>query len=191
MNQSQESKPRISPLEAPFAPEVAEELSRWQGSGGQPIALFRTLTRHLPLARAMFPLGHYFLTRQSSLPIRVREIVIDRVCARCGCEYEWGVHALIFAKAAGFDREQLRSLVVGDSNDACWTESDRLLINMVDALHDSSKISAELWSKMSTRWSSGQLFELLVLAGWYHAICFFANGLQVSLEPQGIRFPRE
>jgi alkylhydroperoxidase family enzyme len=189
MTETSNANPRITPLEAPFTPEVAGELARWQGSGAEPIALFRTMTRHLPLARAMYFLGHYFLSRESSLAIRDREIVIDRVCARCACEYEWGVHALVFAKAAGLDEAQLRSSVLGNSDDTCWTESDRLLIRMVDALHDTSKISDGLWSEIEMRWSPEQLFELLILAGWYQAISFFANGVQVPLEPRGIRFP--
>ena len=189
MNDTSNVNPRITPLEAPFGTEVAEELARWQGSGREPIALFRTLTRHLPLARAMFSLGHYFLGRESSLAIRDREIVIDRVCARCNCEYEWGVHALIFAKAAALDDAQLRCSVLGNSNDDYWTESECLLIRMVDALHDNGRIPDGLWSELARRWSPDQLFELLVLAGWYHAISFFANGLQIAPEPRGLRFP--
>jgi 4-carboxymuconolactone decarboxylase len=60
---------------------------------------------------------------------------------------------------------------------------------MVDAPHDMSKISDGLWSEMEMRWSPEQLFELLILAGWYQAISFFANGVRVPLEPRGIRFP--
>ena len=36
-----------------------------------------------------------------SLAIRDREIAIDRVCARCACEYEWGIDARVFGRAAG------------------------------------------------------------------------------------------
>jgi alkylhydroperoxidase family enzyme len=189
MNQRNSLQPRIVPLEPPFAPEVTAELSRWQPGDKAPLALFRTLVHHLPLADAMYPLGHYFLSRNSSLEIRDREIVIDRVCARCGCEYEWGVHARIFAESAGLDGAQLTASVAGGSDASCWAESDRLLIRMVDELHDSGRLSHDLWASMATRWSSEQLLELVVLAGWYHAISFVANGIQVPLEEWGVRFP--
>jgi alkylhydroperoxidase family enzyme len=189
MRTNNSAPPRIAPLEAPFVPEVAEELARWQPPKQQPIALFRTLARHLLLARAMFPIGHYFLSRDSSIAIRDREVVIDRVCARCGCEYEWGVHARVFRHAAGLDEAQLRSSVVGSANDTCWTESDRLLVRMVDELHDSGKITDELWAKMLRHWSQEQLLELLVLTGWYHAISFVASGVRVRLEDGATRFP--
>ena len=137
----------------------------------------------------MYPLGHYFLSRSSSLELHDREIVIDRVCARCGCEYEWGVHARIFAESAGLDGAQLTASVAEGSGASCWTDSDRLLIRMVDELHDSAQLSDDLWAAMAARWSSEQLLELLVLAGWYHAISFVANGIQVPLEDWGLRFP--
>jgi alkylhydroperoxidase family enzyme len=182
-------QPRIAPLEPPFAPEVAAELSRWQPGDKAPLALFRTFVRHLPLAHAMYPLGHHFLSRGSSLELRDREIVIDRVCARCGCEYEWGVHARVFADSAGLGDAQLTATVAEGSDASCWTETDRLLIRMVDELHDSGRLNDDLWSTMAARWSSEQLLELLVLAGWYHAISLVANGTRVSLEEWGLRFP--
>jgi len=35
--------------------------------------------------------GGYLLGRKASLSLRDREVVINRVCARCKAEYEWGV----------------------------------------------------------------------------------------------------
>ena len=81
--------PRIPPVEPPFDPEVAEELARWMPKGApiEPLALFRTLAQHLPLAQAMLPLGKYLLGRGATIGVRERELVIQRVCARLGCEY--------------------------------------------------------------------------------------------------------
>ncbi len=189
MHSDHQADPRIAALEAPFEPEIADELSRWQPGDAIPIALFRILVRHLPLARAMHPLGAYFLGKTSPLAIRDREIVIERVCAPSGCEYEWGVHARIFARAACLDPAQLAASVAAGPQSPCWTETDRLLIQMVDELHDSGRLSDELWSKMTVRWTPEQLLNLLVLAGWYHAISFVANGAAVSLEEFAVRFP--
>ena len=189
MPESNFPQPRITPAQPPFAPETAAELSRWQPGDSAPIALFRTLVRHLPLARAMYPLGHYFLGRTSSLEIRDREVVIDRVCARCGCEYEWGVHARVFGDASRLDGTQLAASVTGDADASCWTDADRLLIRVVDELHDSGRLSDDLWASLAARWNSEQLLDLIVLAGWYHAISFVANGVRVPLEEWGVRFP--
>jgi 4-carboxymuconolactone decarboxylase len=189
MSEANFPQPRIAPLAPPFAPAVTEELARWQPPGKEPIALFRTLTRHLPLARAIYPLGHFFLSDQTSLAIRDREIVIDRVCARCGCQYEWGVHARVFGRAAGLGAAELTAIVRDGSEKECWAQSDRLLIRMADELHETATISDDLWPELARNWSEQQLFELLALAGQYHSISFLANSLRVPLEVWAPRFP--
>src|SRR5438552_8948232 len=94
------SAPRIAPLEPPYAPEALEALTKWMppGSGAEPLKLFRTLTRHPTLSARMRPLGAALLGR-GTIPLRARELLILRTCARCGAEYEWGVHVTAFAGA--------------------------------------------------------------------------------------------
>lgn len=141
---------RISPLEPPYEAEVDAQLRAMMPSGVEPIALFRTFTKNLAMARAMEPWGRYELGRQLSIGMREREIIIDRTCARCGCEYEWGVHVAFFAERASLDPAQVASLTRGQSNDSCWdSERDRLLIRLVDSLHDSGDIGDELWTAVS------------------------------------------
>src|SRR5262245_47406775 len=123
---------RVAPVEPPFEPAVADELKRWMPPNTplDPLGLFRTLARNVPLAGAMYPLGNFFLSRRFALSQREREIVIDRVTARCGCEYEWGVHATAFGAAAGLDEALLRATVRGASTDPAWSETDRLLVRL-------------------------------------------------------------
>ena len=182
---------RIAPVEPPFDPAVDAELKRWMPPNAplDPLRLFRTLARHVPLAGAMHPLGSFFLSRRFALGKREREIVIDRVCARCGCEYEWGVHTAAFGAAAGLDEPVLRATVHGTAADPAWSEADRLLVCLVDELHDTARVSDELWQALAARWPAETLLELLVLVGWYHVIAFVANGARVEREPWAQRFP--
>ncbi len=183
--------PRIPPVEPPFDPAVAEELARWmpKGSPIEPLALFRTLARHLPLAQAMLPLGKYLLGRSAALGVREREIVIQRVCARLGCEYEWGVHATVFGARAGIDAKTMRATVLGRPDDAVWQGVDQLLVRLVDELHYGACVSDALWSELVAHFTREQLLEILVLAGWYHLIAFVANGAGVTREDWAERFP--
>jgi alkylhydroperoxidase family enzyme len=182
---------RIAPVEPPFDPAVDAELKRWMPPNAplDPLRLFRTLARHVPLAGAMHPLGSFFLSRRFALGKREREIVIDRVCARCGCEYEWGVHAAAFGPAAGLAEPVLRATVHGTAADPAWSETDRLLVRLVDELHDTARVSDELWQALAARWPAETLLELLVLVGWYHVIAFVANGARVQPEAWAPRFP--
>ena len=180
---------RIGPLEAPYEPDVQQQLELMMPPGVPPIALFRTFVRNLPMARAMHPWGRYELGRELSLSMRDREIVIDRTCARCGCEYEWGVHLAFFADRVGLTPEQVRSLTVGSADDACWTDDrERLLIETVDSLHERSDLPDDLWSRLTRVHADAQILDLVLLCGWYHAISYAANATRLSCEPGAPRF---
>jgi alkylhydroperoxidase family enzyme len=175
--------PRIVPLEQPYPPQVEAQLQKMMPAGVAPIALFRTFVRNLPMTEAMGAWGGYELSRRLSVSMRDREIVIDRTCARCGCEYEWGVHVAFFAERVGLGPDQLASLVTGSAEDDCWTdERDRLLIRAVDALHDDADIRDRLWAQLRADFSDANLLDVLFLCGWYHAISFVARAARVQLE---------
>jgi len=176
---------RIAPAEPPYAPRVAERLrTMMPDDQAPPIALFRTVVRNLPMADAMGAWGGYELSRRLSLTFRDREIVIDRTTARCGCEYEWGVHVAVFAAKADLTPAQITSLAHGTATDACWTGyRDRLLVEAVDELHDGGTIDDGLWARLSDVLTTEQLLDLPMLCGWYHAISFTANAAGIENEP--------
>jgi alkylhydroperoxidase family enzyme len=181
--------PRIAPLEPPFAADVEAQPQQMMPPGVPPIALLRAFVRNLPMTKAMASWGRYELSRALSLSLRDREIVINRTCARCGCEYEWGVHVAFFAGRAGLEPAQLASLTFGSEQDECWhDERDRLLIRVVDSLHDQADISDDLWRQLSTTFSEASLLDLFLLCGWYHAISFVARAARIPLEPGAPRF---
>jgi len=174
---------RIAPLEGPHPPDVDIQLRSMMPPGVEPIALFRTFAKNLAMAAAMEPWGRYQLGKNLSLGMREREIIIDRTCARCGCEYEWGVHVAFFAERAALTPAQLSSLTHGDDQDPCWESArDRLLIRLADELHDDGDVSDELWAALAGEFSEAQLLDLMMLCGWYHAISFTARAARVPLE---------
>jgi alkylhydroperoxidase family enzyme len=180
----QEVVMRIAALEAPFDEAVTAALSP-MARFGPPIALFRTLAHNTALTEAsMHGLGGYFLSRRLSVDLRTRELVIDRVSARCGCDYEFGVHVAAFAARAELTGDQVSSLARGGPDDACWTQPrDRTVLALVDELHDTSTVADATWGAASEFFTTGQLLDLLALAGWYHAISYLARAAQVPLEP--------
>lgn len=181
---------RIEPLAPPYAPEMEALLQRITPPGApEPLALFRVIAHHPEIAERMRIWGGYFLSPKALLPLRDREVVIDRVCARCGAEYEWGVHVAAFAKAAGFTEAQNRAIADPAADDACLTDRDRLLVQWVDELHDRGMVGDALWMQMARHWDERQLIELMMLAGWYHAIAYVCNAARVPLEPWAARFP--
>ncbi|WP_344775062.1 carboxylating nicotinate-nucleotide diphosphorylase [Nocardioides panacisoli] len=168
---------------------MADALAPMMPPGVPPIALFRTFAKNLPMTKAMHAWGSYELGRALSLSLRDREILIDRTCVRCGCEYEWGVHVSFFADRAGLSSDQVTSLTHGSPDDSCWSSArDRLLVRAADALHDDSSISESLWELLAVEFDETELLDILLLCGWYHAISFAANAAGVPLEPHAPTF---
>ncbi len=181
--------PRIEPVSPPYDPPVKQRLERMMPEGVPPILLFRTFARNLPMTDAMAGWGGYELSPKLSLTLRDREILIDRICARRNCEYEWGVHVAFFAEAAALTRDQVISLTHGSAADPCWTETrDQLLVAAADSLVDHATFDDDLYRRLSKVFSDAELLDIMMLCGWYHAISFVANGARVDLEPGAPRF---
>ena len=153
---------------------------------GPPINLFKLFARNLPMAEAMTGWGSYELSRRLSLSMRQRELVIDRVTARCGAEYEWGVHLAYFGSRIGLTPDQVTSLTTGSPADDCWPADERALLVAVDELHDTNDLSDATWAALGL--TDEQRLDLLLLAGWYHAISFVARAARVPLETDAPRF---
>ncbi len=133
---------RVEPVPAPFPPELQAVFDRIMPPGVPPLALFTTLAR-VPRVYDRFRAGS--LLDRGPISLRHREIVINRTCARCGCAYEWGVHIAFFAQRVTLTPEQIRATARGDADDSAWSGEERLLIRMVDELHDSANLSDEVW----------------------------------------------
>lgn len=179
------SAPRIEPLDAPF-PEPVRGFLEFL-----PLKLFRTFAHNVAMTEALQGWGGYLLDRKAnSLPSRVRELVIARVCGRCHCEYEWGVHAMSYGTKVGIGDEQMASAATGSPGDDCWDDTDRLVLTLVDQLHDTSRVTDELFAQLSATFGVDQLLEMMMLAGWYHSICYVANGFHVANEDNAPTFDK-
>jgi alkylhydroperoxidase family enzyme len=184
-------EPRIPPLEPPYEPATAEMLVKWmpRDSGLDPLRLFRTLAVHESLFARMRPLGAGILGHGLLEP-RVRELMILRTCARCGAEYEWGVHATVFAEAVGLTPAEVQATVAGDANDpARPSERDQAVIRAADELHDTAGLSDATYAHLERHFTAPQILELTITAGWYHTISFVINAAGVQLEPWAARLP--
>jgi alkylhydroperoxidase family enzyme len=153
----------------------------------EPLRLFRTVAHNRHILERLRSTGAYLLNFGTVDPLD-REVVIHRTCARCGSEYEWGVHAVVYGGPLGLSQEQLYSTVHGSADDPVWSERQALLIRLVDALHDAGAVSDSLWEELARDWEPAQLVELVALVGQYHAVSFLTNAFRVDLEEYGMRF---
>ncbi|CAJ0820130.1 carboxymuconolactone decarboxylase family protein [Ralstonia flaminis] len=176
---------RIAPATPPFAASIQHTIDKVM-RGQPPLTLFTTLARDDRLASKFFAGG---LLDKGHLSLRDRELVIDRTTARCGSEYEWGVHIAIFGEAASLTEAQIHSLVNGDPTDACWQPHETTLLQFCDALHDACDIDDTLWARVKAHYSDDAVLELLMLAGFYRTVSYLTNALRLPLEDFARRFP--
>lgn len=178
---------RIAALPPPYDADIQHRLDAIMPDGVPPLALFTTLARDPRLFHKFISGG---LLGKGNVSLRRREIIIDRVSAQCGCEYEWGVHVAFFAEPAGLNEAQIYSLVHGAADDACWSDpADRLLIRLCDELQTNCRVSDGLWRDLSAEFSDPALLEALMLAGNYRTVAYLANATRLPLEDFGARFP--
>ena len=175
---------RVDPAPPPLPDDIQDSIDAVM-QGNEPLVLFTTLARDRRLFYKLFSAG---LLDRGHLAIRQREIVIDRVTAQCGAEYEWGVHVAAYAAKAGLDERQITSLVRGVANEDTWSEEERALISLCDSLHDCCTVDDDLWDNLTNHFSIEAIIELLMLAGFYRMVSYLVNGLRLPLEPNTPRF---
>jgi alkylhydroperoxidase family enzyme len=177
---------RIEPLQPPYSLKVQAILDRIMPPGVPPLVLFTTLARDSRLYERFHNGG---LLDKGHLTLRQREIIIDRITALSGSEYEWGVHVAFFAKRVGLDETMLNSLVHGTEDDPCWSFEEKLLIRACDQLHAVSDIDDALWAELRAHLSEMALVEVLMLAGFYRTVSYLTNALRLPLESYAAGFP--
>ena len=178
---------RIAPAEPPFSPAVQAVFDRLSTKRGrQPLVLFTTLARDERLYERFRNGG---LLDKGHLTMRQREIVIDRITALGGSEYEWGVHIAIFGPRVGMDEVMQHAIVYGDGSETCWQHDEKLIIQACDQLHGGCDIDDALWAELCGVFDEMALLELLMLSGFYRTVSYLTNALRLPLESYGARFP--
>jgi len=178
---------RIAPLEPPYASEIQQQFDRIM-RGAPPLMLFRVIAGN---ARAWEKFRAGGLLDRGPLSLREREVVIDRTCARTGCEYEWGVHVSAFAEAAHLTDAQVRATVLEGADAPCWSAAEQALIAAVDALHVRASLSDDEFKALSAHYDDAKILEIILLCGFYRTVSYLANGLDLPLEAKAARFPND
>ncbi len=148
--------------------------------GMAPLMLFRTIATS-PRAWEKFSAGS--LLDKGPLSLREREIVIDRTTAICGCGYEWGVHAALFAERAGLSPEQVEDTTAETIDPALWSEPERALIASVDALIARKRLDEAEFAALRGHFAEDQILEIVQLVAFYHGVSLICGALALSAEP--------
>ncbi len=177
---------RLAPLEPPYAPEIETLLARYPKQDGYLLSLFRTFANSPRFLGRGVP---NLLDKESPLALRDREIVILRVTANYGCEYEWGVHVAIFARAARLSDAQVAATRLADADNEIWELRERRLIAAVDGFCSPAARPGEVIDAFTEDWTAVQQLEIINLCGAYHTVSMVANLAGLAPESFAARFP--
>jgi 4-carboxymuconolactone decarboxylase len=177
----QPTSSRLPPLDIEACDESTHHLmADLTTPDGRTLNVFLTLARHPGLLRRYQPfLGK--LLFGGKLPGRDREILILRIAWLCGSDYEWTQH-VAFALREGLTNEEIARVADG-AGAAGWSHFDRTLINAVDELWTSAKLSQGVWDDLRAEYDEMQLIEVPLVVGHYQMVAYFLGAAQVQLEP--------
>jgi alkylhydroperoxidase family enzyme len=170
--------PRIPPLEpSEWTPAVRAMLD--PSGNGRPVAnVYRTYAQHPALYAPRQVLSEYIRTG-STLPPRVREMVILRIGYLCQSEYEWTAHARA-GRAAGLSNDEVQRIAAGPA--AGWNADDAALLQAVDELFADDRVAPATWARLATRFDRKQLLDILIAAGGYRMVSMSLNTFGVPPE---------
>jgi alkylhydroperoxidase family enzyme len=144
-----------------------------------PPRIFTTLGRHhglfwgwLHFAGKLMPGG--------KLPRIDTELVILRVAAARGSDYEFNHHALL-GRRAGLATADIERVRLG-SDAAGWTDRQSLLLRVTESLLERRDLDDALWQELRAAEDERACIELLMLVGHYDMLATTLHTLRVQPE---------
>jgi alkylhydroperoxidase family enzyme len=149
--------------------------------GNRPKALnvLGTFAHHPDLATAYHTLTGHILFG-STLSPRQRELLVLRVAAVRGAEYEWKQH-VILAGDAGLSPEEVERVAAGP--DAAGFEPlERAMVRAVDELVAHATITPATWEELAAGFDEQQLLDLVFTVGTYDVLAMVMRAFDIELD---------
>lgn len=140
--------------------------------------LLGTFAHHPALVHAYHQFVSHLLYRTTLTP-RLRELIILRVAAVRGADYEWAQH-VVLALEVGLDRDEIAAVRTDDLNR--WTPTEAALLTAVDELVEKAKLRDETWSTLRAELSDQQLLDAVFTVGAYDALAMVLRTFDVQLD---------
>lgn len=168
------AKPRIMPLPESRWTEVHRSLAqKYSGSDNG----FRTLLNVPQIVDAVMPLTLY-LSEESTLTPRHRELLILRTVWLCGSQSLWPVHAAR-ARTAGLTPGEIRRVAEGPDA-AGWASFERTLLQLADQLFRNSAVANRTWRELASAYDVNHLMDAVETVNHFTFLSLLYNSLGVQ-----------
>jgi alkylhydroperoxidase family enzyme len=141
--------------------------------------LLGTFAHHPELTRAYNTFnGHVLFS--STLPSRLRELVVLRVAAVRGAAYEWAQH-VVLAAGEGITPDEIER--VRTQPDAVeWSRLEAALLRAVDELVRDASIDDDTWAALASELDEQQLLDFVFTVGAYDLLAMMMRSVGVQLD---------
>ena len=175
---------RIAPLpESEWTAEQRAVIAKVAPAGATDPAI-GTLVRLPALVQAVAPYTRY-LTEDSTLPPRVRHLLILRTAWLCGNDVLWSLHA------SGLPADERRRVAQGVSASG-WSEADQALLKTADELFRLSSVTDATWRAISAAYDLHGVMDIVETVNHFTALGLLYNSLGIQVQDRAAeRLPRE
>lgn len=141
--------------------------------------VLNTLGQHPDLAKPFLTFNRYLLM-SSTLPVRLRQIAILRVCWIKKARYMWSSH-LRTSLRNGFNGEEFEHVKAGGDS-PYWTSHERMVIFATDQLIETTDLDDASWDALNIFLDRPQIMDLLFTIGTYVQLSMVLNAIRVERE---------
>jgi alkylhydroperoxidase family enzyme len=173
---------RVPLIQEQERPELADMIERFRaGRRGKLINIYRMLLNAPPLAASWF--NHSNTVRwKTTLPGRLREIVIIRVGHLTKAQYVLRQHVPSLAVADGLSLEECDALSDWRAS-RFFTASERAALAYADTMTREIAVPDAIFAEADRHFNAREIVELTVLIGTYNMNARVLQALQLDLEP--------
>ena len=184
------SKSRVEPLpESQWTDEHKKRVAEFVQAGARPGNSFRTLL-HVPDLVDRTMTFYRYVSQQSSLPPRIRELLILRTAWLHGSDVIWR-ERVPSARKAGLG-DDLRRIAEGPTA-AGWDPFEANLLRMADQLFRNSFVNDSVFNMMATRYNTCNLMDAGLTVADIASLALLYNtlGVQPDEAPAADRMPTD
>ena len=173
------STPRVQPLpEAQWTDAHRQLVEKFAGYG-KPDNAFKTFLNVPEMVDGVMPYTIY-LSMDTSLMPRHREILILRAAWLCGNEALWAQHAPR-ARDAGMNNTEIHRIAEGASA-AGWDPFEATLLRMADELYRNSSVTDATWKTLTATYDMQHMMEAVETFNHFTVLSMLYNSFGVQPE---------
>lgn len=184
------AQPRISPLpEGQWTDEHKQRVAKFLPGDAHPGNGFRTLLNVPDLVDRTMTFYNY-VTQDSSLPPRIRELLVLRTAWLHGSDVIWR-ERVPFARKAGLTNDEIRKIAQGPN--AGWDAFEANLLQMADQLFRNSFVNDSIYTLMAARYDTCKVMDAGMTVADVASLALLYNtlGVQPDDAPATDRMPKE